>query len=823
MNAARRRRAFLLGLIVLAAVLVGGRWLALETAEQAWAATIPRGNVYLAARDLARLTRGIVLLIAVSWGTANFYYVYRSIGSVQLPRRLGDLEIVEAVPQRVLLASTLACGIVYGFLLALGTGDWWQQALLASRPPSFGISDPVLHRDMGYYLAELPWAVTCKNFALLATTTAALLVALLYLGIGSLRFHGWRPEASTHARAHLGLVLALLALTLVRGAMLNPAEAVGGLHGTLDRSALEARVPGARLIASLGIATVLATLVWGVRERPRILVAAWAALLLTSFAVYSLVPGMIRSSQNGNDGARERFERLAFGSEWIEQPPGTFAKVTAAVNALPVWDGDRVATVARRTRLWTPGVPAAGTALVPPTVDGGRASWLVVPAPQGEGAAVPGDGSAAPNGLDWTDLHRGPRARAGHPLAAIEADTGLSVSPVPTRDSAMWFGPGFREFAVAAPDTWPALRASGVPVQEWWRRTALAWTLQSPELVRAQTDGLVLLWRRDVTDRLTRLAPFAVFDNPTPVVVDMGLWWISYGYLHSSIAPLARPLVFPGGDTPVRYLRTGLVGVVNAATGDTRLYLAPGADSLAAAWARLLTPLIRSQDSLPPALRDRLPFPRDAFRIAAYQLVRSRPDSSSWRPRPRAPYELAAPADSTGTMRLWMAQAFDSGATSHVMGLLAGTMSPGGPRVQLWRPSVSQHFPRELLGSPETAPGVLRLWIADAALLTEQALFVEPAADATPRGISKVYVTWGERGSDGPTPAAAMHSLLTTGVHDTLTDTTLAARWGMARHLAAQADSAAAASDLEAFGRFFGELKHLLGVRGRFAPNPERH
>ena len=820
MNAARRRRAFLLGLAILAALLVGGRWLALETAERAWAATIARGNVYLAARDLARLTHGVVLLVAVTWGTANLYFVYRAIGSVQLPRRLGDLEIVEAVPQRVLLAGTLASGIAYGLLLALGTGDWWLQALLASRPPSFGIPDPVLHRDLGYYLGELPWAVTCKNFALLGTTTAAVLVALLYLGIGSLRFNGWRPEASAHARAHLGLVLALLGLTLVRAAVLDPAEAVAGLHGDLDRSALEARISGADLIAILGVVTVLVTLVWGVRERPRLLVGAWGTLLLVSLVVYGVVPGVIRSSADGGDQARDRVEQLALGSDWIEQLPGAYPTVAAALSALPVWDADRVATVTRRTSLWGSRAPAAGTALVPPKSQGGKASWLVVPGP--EGAAARGDGSVAPGGPDWADLHRGRHARGGRPLAASEADTGLAVSPVATRDSAFWFGPGFREFAVAAPDTWPVLRASGVPVQGWWRRTALAWTLQSLELARAQTNGLVLLWRRDVADRLTRLAPFAAFDDPTPVVADRALWWISYGYLESRVVPLARPVEIPGGDEPVRYLRTGLVGVVNAATGDTRLYLAPGADSLAAAWARLLAPLIGPRDSLPAGLREQLPYPRDAFRVAAQQLVRSRGDSSPWRPRPRAPYELAAPADSHGTARLWTAQAFETGTPTHFTGLLAGTMSPAGPRLDLWTPAVTLHLPTELLGSPETAPGVMRLWIADGALLTEQALFAEPVADGTPRGVSRVYLTWGERASDGPTPAAALRNLLAHGAHGASADTTLAARWEFARHLAAQADSAAAAGDLEAFGRFYGELKRLLGVRGKRAPGRER-
>jgi hypothetical protein len=60
-------------LVVLAAllviVLVGGRWLALETAERAWAATFPGGSVLLEARALARLMQIFVLLFAITWST----------------------------------------------------------------------------------------------------------------------------------------------------------------------------------------------------------------------------------------------------------------------------------------------------------------------------------------------------------------------------------------------------------------------------------------------------------------------------------------------------------------------------------------------------------------------------------------------------------------------------------------------------------------------------------------------------------------------------------------------------------------------------------
>ena len=106
MRQAARRWALLVAVGLLVVVLVGGRWAAFETAERVWASSVPGGSAYLKARDFARLVSGLLLLVAVAWGTGNLLFVYRSIGSMQLSRRLGDLEIVEAVPQPVLLARS---------------------------------------------------------------------------------------------------------------------------------------------------------------------------------------------------------------------------------------------------------------------------------------------------------------------------------------------------------------------------------------------------------------------------------------------------------------------------------------------------------------------------------------------------------------------------------------------------------------------------------------------------------------------------------------------------------------------------------------------
>ena len=131
----------------------------------------------------------------------------------------------------------------------------------------------------------------------------------------------------------------------------------------------------------------------------------------------------------------------------------------------------------------------------------------------------------------------------------------------------------------------------------------------------------------------------------------------------------------------------------------------------------------------------------------------------------------------------------------------------------------------ELVGSPTTtAPGIPRLWNVAGELLLAQALFAEPSTGGPPAGVDTLFLSWGERRGQGRGRAAALRALLALGAGPPgAADTTLAARWQLARRLAAQADAALAAGDLETFGRVYGQLKELLGIgRRKLAPAPDR-
>lgn len=811
----RRRWLWIAAAALLVAVLAGGRWLALETAERAWAASLGAADAYLYGRELARLMRLAVLTLAIGWGTANFFMVYRAIGSVQMPRRLGDLEIVETVPRTVLIATTIASGVVFGLVLTWGTGDWWLAAALAGAQPMFGVADPVLHHDAGYYVGALPWAATVQDHVLVAVLALTTTVALLYYGMGSLRRVEGEWRTSPHARSHLGVLLACLAAALAWGAALDPAEMVAGLHGPLDRAALDFRLAGAPILAAVAAATALVSLGWALFGRGHLLVGAWIVLGSGCFLVYALLPGMGRGAR-GPDGthvatldeARPVFNALAYGPPATTEPLPSPPSLDAAVATVPLWDPAHVAAAAhRRAEAGTRAtVHPAGVALA------GARRWLVAPAP--DDAAL----QLARPAPDWPEVHRGEWARTGPPLLAIETDTGLAFGPVPDAEPELWFGHGFTRFAVAPAESTPAAAVTGIPLVGAWRRAALAWALQSAELARGTSEGLRVLWRRDVTERLTRLAPFAAFEAPTPVLLHDALWWVSYGYVHSETFPLVTSATWDG--RRVRYARPGVIGIVRGATGETRLFSSPAADSLTAAWTRVFAPLVQPWDSVPAALRAQLPFPARAFALAADRWRTNHGDSVTWTRRPGALYQviMPAPAGTAAPPLIWTGQGFDAGTPERVVGLMVGAMTPRGPVLAAWRPEHGVRLPRPVLGAPHLRAGPERLWLVEGVLFALQAQFDEPAEGGEPPRLRATWVSWGDRSGAGSTARLALQDLLVAGAREPPS----AERWEDARRLLAQADSALAAGDVERFGRLYAALKQVFAVGRRPLAPPGR-
>jgi len=809
----RRGRALLITAACVAVLLVAGRWLAVETVEHAWAATVRGGPVYLEIRTLQRLLHWLVICVSVLWGAGNLYIVYRAIGSVQMPRRIGNLEIVEAVPQRLLFTLAILIGVAFGLGLSWGTGDWWREAFLANAPTAVvvGHVDPILHLDAGFYSQQLPWAIEREQFLLISTLTAAVLCGFLYLGIGSLRWQRGRLVASPHARAHLGVLGAGVAAAILWGALLDPAEVVAGLHGALNTSLLSLRVPGSRfIVGAAGLAGVL-SVAWIWWDRPRWPAMGWAVVGLALLLVYGILPSVSRRNANGQfpqDSLgvdRRAFEEMAFGaSPHLRSDSPEFPTMAAFVAAEPLWSAKWVAAVARG-RVGS-GETVAGVQLSRATA--GTPLWVVARAPNDTAL------SSQQPPPTWDQVHRGARTATGAPLGLVETDSGALVpAPLDMRDSLEWFGEGFGQYAV----TGAALPASGIPLTGTWRRIALAWVLQSPEIARQTTSAEQLQWRRTPRERFALLAPFASFADAEPVLVDGSLWWRAVGYVSGETFPLVASVDTPDG--PVRLLRAGIVGAMRGTTGETRFWLLPGADSVTTAWARIFKPLIEPADSAPPALVTSLQFPRASFTLAAKRILAAAPDSENWQAAPHDPTDLLLPGDATP----WLVQGVtsSSGGATRLQLLMLGRFGNRGPELWSMIAPPNDPPPQLLVGSPDTQPGPLRLWIAGGHLASSQARFSAVHGE-TPR-IEHVFLTWGNRTGEGTSISAALRELTLAGPPGGV-DSTMASKWALAQHLFSQLDSSLVSRDFERFGQVYRQLGDLLGARRRaLAPTPPVH
>jgi uncharacterized membrane protein (UPF0182 family) len=202
----RRGRRLLAAIAGLVALLFAGRWAAGLLADRWWAAQIsPAAVEFLTNWHVLRLTLDLAgFLFASAWFIGHLLMVYRAVGSVQVRRNVANLEFREALTPGVLLTVAVGSGVLLGLLVGTGGAERWQPVVLAWQGVTYGVADPLLHHDIGLYVAQLPAWRLAHGFSLLLVVVALGVVFGLYVLVGAVRWLEGRPAINDHARAHIG-------------------------------------------------------------------------------------------------------------------------------------------------------------------------------------------------------------------------------------------------------------------------------------------------------------------------------------------------------------------------------------------------------------------------------------------------------------------------------------------------------------------------------------------------------------------------------------------------------------------------------------------
>jgi hypothetical protein len=661
----RRLTAVLAGVVTL---LFAGRWTAVLLADRWWAAEFsPQAAIYLTDWHVLRLTLDLAgILVASAWFIGHLLLVYRAVGTVQVRRSVANLEFREALTPGTLLTVAIASGTLLGLLVGVGASGWWREATLAWHGVWFRVTDPLMGRDLGVYVAQLPIWQAAHGFLMLLVLLALTGVAALYMLVGAIRWIDRRPAINTHARVHLGWLLAALALVLAWGYLLERYEIIAGSLNLLDEPTWRTGLLVSPLLAGVALATGALSALWALRGRHTLVLAGWIVLACASIAGHWLLPAVLGGSlsQVVEPTTIDRLERMAYGLEALRDTR-LEADEQPAPPAVP--------------SLWNPAMVAraqAGDSAHLVSVDPAvltrqgkhRPAWIVVRSDPGQRVTVT---AVADNGV----------SRTGEPLYYRLSDTVSHQVPTSLLDLPPDLlqpeAPDFRLHQGNVP---------GVHVDWWGRRLVLAWALQAGELLGSVPGGTRIDWRLSPEARVSRLAPYAEWSAPTPRIINGQLVWLLDGYLVSSTFPLTGRVTWK--NRSVGSVRAAFLGTVNAESGATRIYLQPGADPLAETWARLSGGVVEPGSSIPELILRAAPYPSELFRIQAQEL-----EHTPWhagnlggaaRPSPAEPPlpQIGWSPDSSGPQ---LVATYESPGERRLSSVLIGSRDDGRMQLRLVR------------------------------------------------------------------------------------------------------------------------------------------
>ena len=622
--------------------------------------------------------------VRVAAGIAVAFLVYlnlkiasTTLGGIQIRRRFGNLEISEQLPRRyvawALLSASSLLGLWFGASVSAGIG---RQVLHAVSASPWGLTEPILGRDIGFYVFWFPVLGSAITYALIVAFLVFTLVTAAYAATGALTWMRGRLRIHDLARRHLGGILAaffvLLAARLWLGRYALLLDGNSGVQGIFGFADAQARLPALQTLTVISVAAAVAML-WGAwKNRPWPIIGSAAGVMVGAILIGNVYPSLIQSFRvEPNELVREApyilhsldFTRRGFGLDELEHrrfthdrtQPIDWNEAADQFAGLPVWAADPLLTTFRGREALFPYYDFDDV-----TIDRYATTSGTVPL----GLSVRQIDRTGIQDPNWQNLHLRERYIAGMGTVASVATTRSrdgrpelvlrGIPPVVAASSAglvdmslerpqIYFGTrAQQDYAIVTPGPEQYLAPDGSPGQagvdfprgielgSTLREALFAWHFGAVNLLFSSelTPASRLIHRRRVVERAMAVAPFIRFpEAPYPVVTEGRVTWVLEGFTGTGAFPLSSAYEFGTVRPMVSYVRNSIKVTVDALSGDVTFYRVPLADPLADAYEAAYPGLIRPIDDMPPALREHLRYPQSMLDLQSRVLLQYHQDT----------------------------------------------------------------------------------------------------------------------------------------------------------------------------------------------------
>jgi len=290
------RRRILVGVVIAAALLVGGRTLSALFADYTWYAAMGATPLWEERVGDLLLVYGIGSVIAVSVAFVNLSALGRSIGTLTLPRRLANVEFGEAVPRKYLDRFAFLLSVVIAASVTPALPKWTSLALVRLGV-RFRESDPYFQHDLAFYTTWLPFEKSIYSWAMLLIVSVSIVCVVLYSLTPGLRWERAGIRMSARVRRHLSVLVALLLLLTMWSYRLHSYDLMirgGGEEGVFSYVDHQWLLPGLLLLWIATAAAAITVLLSGWTGQLRTSFVAVTVIVVLSISVQAVVPLLVR-------------------------------------------------------------------------------------------------------------------------------------------------------------------------------------------------------------------------------------------------------------------------------------------------------------------------------------------------------------------------------------------------------------------------------------------------------------------------------------------------------------------------------------------------
>ncbi len=581
--------------------------------------------------------------------------------------------VVRPYAKRVYAAIALVMGLIAG----LNATGQWNNYLLFSHSQSFPQSDPVFHKNLGFYIFTLPFVSFVVTWLLVVLIVALIVTTLFHFLNGGIRTTRVSPRVSPRVKAHLSVIGAAIALMKAAGYVIAKWELVNSTNGYAQGAGytdIHARIPALTILFYLSLAAA-AILLYNVRSRgwslPVVAVGLWAFVALVIGVLYPTFLQALKVSPNQETLEAPYIQRnidatrTAFGLDAVKYHP--FAGSTSITTSQVKADEPTLANI----RLWD---PANSISLETVTRRQSIRSYytftsLAVDRYLVDGKLTPvliGTRQINPSDLpsqSWVNQHlvythgNGVAVVAANQVDPATGNPIFDVSNVPPASSDglpiltqpdVYFGinqPGW----VVADTKQPELdyqvttganagtpvytkydSTGGVAVGGLFSRLALAMRLGNFNFLISNqiTSSSRVMFVRDVRQMAEKAAPFLSFDSqPYPVIANGEVDFVLDGYTTTSQYPYSQNasslgLNVGGLPSSFNYARNAVKVVVNSYTGSMKFYANDPNDPILKAYRAAFPSMFLPMSAMPSTIASHLRYPQDLFSVQAATLGR---------------------------------------------------------------------------------------------------------------------------------------------------------------------------------------------------------